>query len=104
MSLEFGEHLLDNVRTRYICTLLTGHFDFSPSYRTAEALIKYGALIVKDSRVSEQDNSVFLDLLEDYFAQPDEELEKDIRPEYGYQGMSFFILFACQTCNASATC
>lgn len=54
--------------------------------RTADALIKYGALVVKDSRVSEEDNSVFLDLLEDYFAQPDEALRKDIRPEYGYQG------------------
>lgn len=41
---------------------------------------------MKDSRVSEQDNSVFLDLLEDYFAQPDEQLRKDIRPEFGYQG------------------
>lgn len=30
----------------------------------------YGALYVKDSRYSESDNDVFLDIMEDYFAQP----------------------------------
>ena len=54
--------------------------------RTAEALIQYGALVVKDSRVSEEDNATFLDLLEDYFAQDNETLLKDTRPEFGYQG------------------
>ncbi|GAA5869234.1 hypothetical protein JCM16303_000402 [Sporobolomyces ruberrimus] len=44
---------------------------------TARALIEYGALIVKDTRVSEEANQTFLDLMEDYFAQPLEELEKD---------------------------
>jgi hypothetical protein len=58
----------------------------SSTPRTADALIKYGALVVKDSRVSEDDNAIFLDLLENYFAQPDEALRKDIRPEFGYQG------------------
>jgi len=52
---------------------------------TADALIQYGALIVKDGRVSESDNGNFLDLLEDYFAQPNQELLKDTRPEFGYQ-------------------
>lgn len=45
----------------------------------------YGALIVHDSRVSEEDNVAFLDLLEDYFAQPEEVLRQDERPELGYQ-------------------
>ncbi|KAJ9144753.1 Clavaminate synthase-like protein [Coniochaeta hoffmannii] len=53
--------------------------------RAAQALITYGALVLHDSRVSEQDNSTFLDLLEDYFAQPEEELKKDERPELSYQ-------------------
>lgn len=53
--------------------------------QAADALIKYGALILHDSRVNEQDNSTFLDLLEDYFAQPHELLEQDTRPEYHYQ-------------------
>jgi len=53
--------------------------------RAASALITYGALVLHDSRVSEEDNSTFLDLLEDYFAQPEKDLKKDERPELGYQ-------------------
>ena len=40
---------------------------------------------MQDSRVSEEDNSEFLDLIEDYFAQPEELLKRDERPELGYQ-------------------
>ncbi|POS76709.1 hypothetical protein DHEL01_v204894 [Diaporthe helianthi] len=53
--------------------------------KAAEALITYGALVLHDSRVSPDDNEGFLDLLEDYFAQPAEELQKDERPEFSYQ-------------------
>jgi hypothetical protein len=53
--------------------------------KAADALITYGALILHDSRVSERDNDTFLDLLEDYFAQPIADLERDQRPELGYQ-------------------
>ncbi|KAK4163877.1 hypothetical protein QBC43DRAFT_54806 [Cladorrhinum sp. PSN259] len=53
--------------------------------KAASALITYGALVLHDSRVSEQDNITFLDLLEDYFAQPEEDLKKDERPELSYQ-------------------
>jgi hypothetical protein len=53
--------------------------------KAANALITYGALVLHDSRVAEEDNIVFLDLLEDYFAQPEEILKKDERPEFSYQ-------------------
>jgi len=53
--------------------------------KAADALIVYGALVLRDSRVSENDNSTFLDLLEDYFNQAPEELKKDERPELSYQ-------------------
>ncbi|KAI1647379.1 Clavaminate synthase-like protein [Daldinia loculata] len=53
--------------------------------RAARALATYGALVLHDSRVSESDNEAFLDLLEDYFAQPAELLRRDERPELGYQ-------------------
>ncbi|GJJ13360.1 hypothetical protein Clacol_007612 [Clathrus columnatus] len=53
--------------------------------KAADALIRYGALILHDSRVEEEDNSKFLDLLEDYFAQPIELLEQDVHPELHYQ-------------------
>jgi len=57
----------------------------SPCLKTARALIEYGALIVRDSRVHEEANQRFLDLCEDYFAQDEEELKKDLRPEVHYQ-------------------
>ncbi|KAL2880433.1 hypothetical protein SGCOL_004153 [Colletotrichum sp. CLE4] len=53
--------------------------------KAATALITYGALVLHDSRVAESDNTTFLDLLEDYFAQPTGELKKDERPELSYQ-------------------
>ncbi|KAI1368133.1 hypothetical protein F5Y08DRAFT_296634 [Xylaria arbuscula] len=53
--------------------------------KAARALITYGALVLHDSRVAEPDNVAFLDLLEDYFAQPEPVLRKDERPELGYQ-------------------
>ncbi|THH33557.1 hypothetical protein EUX98_g678 [Antrodiella citrinella] len=53
--------------------------------KASDALITFGALLLHDSRVSEEDNSVFLDLLEDYFAQPEASLKQDERPELGYQ-------------------
>ncbi len=53
--------------------------------KAADALITYGALVLHDSRVSEEDNTNFLDLLEDYFAQPVQDLKKDERPELSYQ-------------------
>lgn len=53
--------------------------------KAANALITYGALVLHDSRVSEEDNSTFIDMLEDYFAQPEKELKKDERPELSYQ-------------------
>lgn len=53
--------------------------------RAASSLITYGALLLHDSRVSEADNDTFLDLLEDYFAQPEEDLKRDERPELSYQ-------------------
>lgn len=53
--------------------------------QAAEALVVYGAVILHDSRVTEDDNQEFLDLLEDYFAQPQEALKKDERPELSYQ-------------------
>ncbi|TNY24552.1 hypothetical protein DMC30DRAFT_410286 [Rhodotorula diobovata] len=53
--------------------------------KTAEALIEYGALILRDSTVSEDANERFLDLLEDYFAQDEARLREDLRPEVHYQ-------------------
>ncbi len=53
--------------------------------KAAAALITYGALVLHDSRVAEEDNTTFLDLLEDYFAQPADRLREDERPALGFQ-------------------
>ncbi|KAI0490206.1 hypothetical protein F4859DRAFT_767 [Xylaria cf. heliscus] len=53
--------------------------------KAAQALITYGALVLRDSRVSEPDNGAFLDLMEDYFAQPEAAQRADLRPEVNYQ-------------------
>ena len=53
--------------------------------KAASALITYGALVLHDSRASEPANDAFLDLLEDYFAQPEAALRRDERPEFSYQ-------------------
>ncbi|RHZ62267.1 hypothetical protein Glove_341g29 [Diversispora epigaea] len=53
--------------------------------KAANALREYGILLVKDPRVTEKDNSQFIDLMEDYFAQPLEIKLKDSRPDIGYQ-------------------
>ncbi|GAA5861411.1 hypothetical protein JCM8547_006121 [Rhodosporidiobolus lusitaniae] len=53
--------------------------------KVAEALIEFGALIVRDSRVSEEANERFLDVCEDYFDQDEAVLKEDERPEVHYQ-------------------
>ncbi|KAI8846952.1 hypothetical protein BC829DRAFT_397513 [Chytridium lagenaria] len=53
--------------------------------KAAETLEKYSALCIKDPRVSEDYNSNFLDLMEDYFDQSAEATLPDIHPELGYQ-------------------
>lgn len=56
--------------------------------KAADSLILTGALVVRDSRAPKAANDRFLDLFEDYFALPQEELAKDERPELGYQVVS----------------
>ncbi|RKO88752.1 hypothetical protein BDK51DRAFT_15361 [Blyttiomyces helicus] len=53
--------------------------------KAAAAIKTYSALAVRDPRVSEAHNALFLDTIEDYFAQPLEAKLKDVRPEVGYQ-------------------
>ncbi|KAJ1973990.1 hypothetical protein H4R34_004890 [Dimargaris verticillata] len=51
----------------------------------AESLREYGCMLIKDPRVSSDQNEEFLDMMEQYYAQPRNDLLKDERPEYGYQ-------------------
>lgn len=53
--------------------------------RLADACISFGAFAVRDKRVSEEANSQFLNLMEDYFDQDTFAKEQDCRPELSYQ-------------------
>lgn len=55
------------------------------SYKVAEAFRIYGALLVKDPRVTEKENEEFLDLMEAYFGQEVDILLQDARPAYAFQ-------------------
>lgn len=53
--------------------------------QVAYALEEYGTLIIRDPRVSEEQNARFLDMMEQYYGQPEEVKAKDMRPEIHYQ-------------------
>jgi isopenicillin N synthase-like dioxygenase len=53
--------------------------------KVAQCLASYGILIVKDPRVSEAENEAFLDMLEQYYAQPYEAKLPDVHPEFHHQ-------------------
>jgi isopenicillin N synthase-like dioxygenase len=53
--------------------------------RLADTLQKTSCLIVKDPRVTEEDNLKFLDMMERYYSQSHAEKMKDVHPELSYQ-------------------
>lgn len=59
--------------------------DEEASEKVAFSLENYGAVIIKDARVSEDDASKFVDMMERYFAQPREKKLQDARPQFFYQ-------------------
>jgi len=53
--------------------------------RVAGLFSRMGALTLRDPRVTFDDNGHFIDMVEDYFSQPEDVIYKDVRKEYGYQ-------------------
>eukprot|EP01117_Protostelium_nocturnum_P005102 TRINITY_DN1851_c0_g1_i1.p1 TRINITY_DN1851_c0_g1~~TRINITY_DN1851_c0_g1_i1.p1 ORF type:complete len:347 (-),score=141.26 TRINITY_DN1851_c0_g1_i1:69-1109(-) len=53
--------------------------------RVAEILKQTSCLVLKDPRVSESENSKFIDMMEKYYELPLEEKMKDVRAELSYQ-------------------
>ena len=51
----------------------------------AASLKETGIVLLKDTRVSMEDQATFLDMMEDYFAQPTEAKMPDVRAELHYQ-------------------
>jgi isopenicillin N synthase-like dioxygenase len=61
--------------------------------KVADCFQRTGVVIVRDPRVSEDDNNRFVDLMERYYDQPDEVKVKDARPELHYQVSALFVFF-----------
>jgi len=53
--------------------------------RAAETLKNTSCLIIKDPRVTEENNNTFLTMMERYYEQPTEKKMKDVHPEISYQ-------------------
>lgn len=53
--------------------------------KVMHCLSTYGVIVVRDPRVTKEDNDKFLDMMESYFEQADEVKRKDSHPEYHYQ-------------------
>ncbi len=53
--------------------------------KIADSFHRTGILIVKDPRVSEQDNSAFIDMMETYYDQDDSVKSRDARPDIHFQ-------------------
>mmetsp|Transcript_36264 Transcript_36264/g.63883 ORF Transcript_36264/g.63883 Transcript_36264/m.63883 type:complete len:377 (+) Transcript_36264:87-1217(+) len=70
----------------------------------ATSLKETGIVILKDPRVSESDSSVFLDMMEDYFAQPLELKMADVRKEVHYQVGATPSLMEIPACKADEEC
>eukprot|EP00456_Euglypha_rotunda_P094047 TRINITY_DN9956_c0_g1_i9.p1 TRINITY_DN9956_c0_g1~~TRINITY_DN9956_c0_g1_i9.p1 ORF type:complete len:151 (+),score=26.12 TRINITY_DN9956_c0_g1_i9:23-475(+) len=51
----------------------------------AQLLHKYGILIIRDPRVHQRDNDIFLDTMEKYYERSDEDKAPDVRKELFYQ-------------------
>jgi len=51
----------------------------------AETLKNTSCLIIKDPRVTEEDNNTFLSMMEKYYELPNEQKMKDVRAEISYQ-------------------
>eukprot|EP01132_Coremiostelium_polycephalum_P005623 gene5623-6998_t len=50
-----------------------------------KTLQETSCLVIKNPNVIEEDNAKFLDMMEQYYAQPVEALMKDVHPEWSYQ-------------------
>lgn len=53
--------------------------------QVVKILRETSCLIIRDPRVTFQDNETFIDMMEDYYNLPFEEKLKDARPEWSYQ-------------------
>lgn len=82
--------LLDYVRVIDITSVLDAE-NLSPlekrhlGDKVMTSLVMTGCVVVRDPRVSQNDNGRFLDQMEDYFARPAAQKAADVRADLAYQ-------------------
>jgi len=70
----------------------------------AQSLLDTGVVLLQDERVSADDSSNFLNLMEEYFGQPDELKLADVRKELHYQVGATPAFVEVPICKADAKC
>lgn len=70
----------------------------------ATSLKETGIVILKDSRVTMEDQATFLDMMEDYFAQPEEKKMPDVREALHYQVGATPSMVEIPICKADEEC
>lgn len=70
----------------------------------AQSLLDTGIVLLKDERVSADDSKKFLDLMEDYFGQPNESKQADVRKELHYQVGATPAFVEVPICKADEKC
>lgn len=68
-----------------LSAFLSGNTATEDAARVTHSLENYGAVLVRDPRVSAEDANDFIDMMERYFAQPREKKLQDARPQHFYQ-------------------
>ena len=79
------EHVLPTIELRYFLDNSDSQESKDQCKLLADALHRYGAIIIRDPRVTESHNDTFLSQMEQYFSQPHKIKMQDARPEYAYQ-------------------
>mmetsp|Transcript_14508 Transcript_14508/g.14609 ORF Transcript_14508/g.14609 Transcript_14508/m.14609 type:complete len:358 (+) Transcript_14508:71-1144(+) len=75
---DLGLHLSRNLDDN-----LNNNIYIEECKKASSSLHQFGCVLVKDCRVSEEDNNLFLDMMEDYFSESDG--ITDARPDLHYQ-------------------
>jgi isopenicillin N synthase-like dioxygenase len=70
----------------------------------ANSLLETGMVLLRDERVTKEQNDSFLDLMEDYFGQPNDVKMQDVRKEVHYQVGATPAFVEVPICKADETC
>uniref|UniRef100_A0A7S0TA44 Isopenicillin N synthase-like Fe(2+) 2OG dioxygenase domain-containing protein n=1 Tax=Erythrolobus madagascarensis TaxID=708628 RepID=A0A7S0TA44_9RHOD len=82
---DVSEHVFERISGDDVTHHVSDRVVETCAREIARAFEEYGAVVVRDERVSEQENDAFVRLLQRYFVQPREIKMQDVRREISYQ-------------------